>query len=104
MIVSRETFQRSKSAEISYGKGRMTPSTGHPHQARPIRGPDDFAAAFQVSQETLERLAVYERVLRHWQETINLVAPSTLDSLWHRHFADSAQLLALAPAATTWVD
>ena len=35
---------------------------------------------------------------------MNLVAPSTLDEIWHRHFADSAQLLPLAPAARTWMD
>jgi len=34
-----------------------------------------------------------------WQKTINLVAPSTLPDVWHRHFADSAQLVALAPVA-----
>jgi 16S rRNA (guanine527-N7)-methyltransferase len=69
-----------------------------------IRGPEDFAAAFGVSSGTLDRLAVYEALLRQWQKTINLVAPSTLDAVWHRHFADSAQLLALAPNARTWVD
>jgi len=69
-----------------------------------IRGPEDFAAAFRVSRETLERLAIYERLLRQWQKTINLVAPSTLDSSWHRHFADSAQLPSLAPEARTWID
>jgi 16S rRNA (guanine527-N7)-methyltransferase len=82
----------------------MTQSTGHQHQASPIRDADDFAAAFDVSPETLHRLASYEQLLRHWQKTINLVAPSTLDAIWHRHFADSAQLLALAPTAATWVD
>jgi 16S rRNA (guanine527-N7)-methyltransferase len=70
----------------------------------PIRGPEDFAAAFGASRETLVRLATYEQLLRQWQKTINLVAPSTLDAIWHRHFADSAQLLPLAPKAATWVD
>ena len=70
----------------------------------PIRGPDDFAAAFNVSRETIARLATYETLLRQWQKAVNLVAPSTLDDIWHRHFADSAQLLPLAPAARTWVD
>jgi 16S rRNA (guanine527-N7)-methyltransferase len=75
------------------------------HRAIPIRGPDDFAAAFRVSRQTLDRLATYERLLRHWQKTINLVAPSTLDAIWHRHFADSAQIVRLAPAAVrSWVD
>src|SRR5262245_44288540 len=69
-----------------------------------IRGPDDFAAAFGVSRTTLDRLVAYEQLLRHWQRTINLVAPSTLAAIWHRHFADSAQLLPLAPHARTWID
>src|SRR5438477_7827494 len=69
-----------------------------------IRGPEDFAAAFDVSPQALDRLAIYEALLRQWQKTINLVAPSTLDAVWHRHFADSAQLVLLAPRARTWVD
>jgi 16S rRNA (guanine527-N7)-methyltransferase len=33
------------------------------------------------------------------------VAPSTLDDVWHRHFADSAQLWQYRPAdARTWLD
>ncbi|HVG82414.1 MAG TPA: RsmG family class I SAM-dependent methyltransferase, partial [Methylomirabilota bacterium] len=73
-------------------------------QIAPIRGPEEFAAAFAVSRQVVDRLAVYESLLRQWQRTINLVAPSTLDAVWHRHFADSAQLVALAPRARTWVD
>jgi 16S rRNA (guanine527-N7)-methyltransferase len=71
-----------------------------------IQGPADFARAFGVSRETLERLSVYEQLLGKWQGTINLVAPKTLLAVWHRHFADSAQLLALAPAKRPlrWVD
>jgi 16S rRNA (guanine527-N7)-methyltransferase len=72
---------------------------------RLIQGPDDFAAAFEVSRETIERLEVYERLLRQWQKAVNLVAPGTLDAIWHRHFADSAQLLPLAPPdARSWID
>jgi 16S rRNA (guanine527-N7)-methyltransferase len=70
-----------------------------------IRGPKDFEKAFSVSRETLERLKTYEALLQRWQKTINLVAPSTLTQIWARHFADSAQILALAPpAAKSWVD
>ena len=36
----------------------------------------------------LDRLATYEALLRQWQKAVNLVAPSTLDAIWHRHFAD----------------
>ncbi|MHA1164113.1 MAG: 16S rRNA (guanine(527)-N(7))-methyltransferase RsmG [Alphaproteobacteria bacterium] len=52
----------------------------------------------------MERLEIYEALLRHWQKGMNLVAPGTLDHLWHRHFADSAQLLALAPDSGQWLD
>lgn len=70
-----------------------------------ISGPKDFQAHFGVSDETIERLKIYEALLRQWQKKINLVAPSTLDEIWHRHFSDSAQLLALAPVdAKTWLD
>jgi 16S rRNA (guanine527-N7)-methyltransferase len=71
---------------------------------RRLVGSADFGAAFPVSRETLARLATYEDLLRRWQRAINLVAPSTLDAIWHRHFADSAQLAPLAPTARTWVD
>ncbi len=70
-----------------------------------IRNADDFARRFDVSRETIDKLSAYEALLRQWQKTINLVAPSTLDAVWSRHFADSAQLLALAPAdAKSWLD
>jgi 16S rRNA (guanine527-N7)-methyltransferase len=79
--------------------------TAPPAALQTIRGPEDFAAAFGVPQETLERLIVYEKLLRQWQKAVNLVAPSTLDSVWHRHFADSAQLVALAPPGVrSWID
>lgn len=58
-----------------------------------------------VSRETAERLDIYESLLRKWNPAINLVARSTLGDLRRRHFADSAQLLALAPdGAGSWVD
>jgi 16S rRNA (guanine527-N7)-methyltransferase len=70
-----------------------------------IHGPDDFAAAFGVPPETVARLVLYEKLLRQWQKAVNLVAPSTLDAIWHRHFADSAQLVPLAPPGLgSWID
>ena len=72
---------------------------------RPVGGPGDFAAAFNVSRETIDRLKTYESLLRQWQKAVNLVASGTLDAVWHRHFADSAQLLALAPPGPRhWID
>lgn len=66
---------------------------------------ESFSAEFAVSRETMSRLLTYESLLRKWQGAINLVAKSTLDDVWCRHFQDSAQLVALAPeTATRWLD
>jgi 16S rRNA (guanine527-N7)-methyltransferase len=64
----------------------------------------DKAAALKltpVSRETEARLDRYVDLLRQWQAKTNLVAPSTLPTLWTRHISDSLQLLALAPSAKT---
>ncbi len=57
-----------------------------------------------VSRETIERLEIYQRTLAEWQQTMNLVAPATLDAFWTRHVADSLQVLALAPDTKLWID
>ena len=76
-----------------------------PASRRPVRGAADFEDEFSVSRETVAKLSSYEESLRQWQRTINLVAPSTLPDTWERHFADSAQLFALAPkGARRWLD
>jgi 16S rRNA (guanine527-N7)-methyltransferase len=69
-----------------------------------IRGPQDFGAAFHVSRETLARLQLYQGLLVKWQLAVNLVSANTLDEVWHRHFADSAQLLPLAGTPRSWLD
>lgn len=69
-----------------------------------ITGPEEFAAAFLVSRETIGKLQLYFDALRRWQESINLVSRATLGQAWHRHFADSAQLAGLAPDARLWID
>lgn len=71
---------------------------------RHIESADDFAAAFPVSHETVARLKTYAELLQHWQRVVNLVGPDTMPDLWHRHFADCAQLRDLAPGARTWLD
>ena len=74
-----------------------------------MTAPNYFKAVFGVSRGTLDRLETYENLLKRWQKTINLVAPSTLDDVWHRHFADSAQLWQYRPTGAqtgvrTWLD
>jgi 16S rRNA (guanine527-N7)-methyltransferase len=70
----------------------------------PIKGPDDFVRAFDVSRETIDQLKIYASLLGQWQPRINLVANATLADVWHRHLADSAQIVRLAPSAKSWLD
>jgi 16S rRNA (guanine527-N7)-methyltransferase len=57
-----------------------------------------------VSRETWERLDRFVALLLKWQKTTNLVAASTLPTLWTRHVADSLQLIRLAPVSRRWID
>lgn len=59
---------------------------------------------FDVSHETIARLDAFVALLTTWQKTTNLIAPSTLASIWTRHIADSLQILDLVPNAQTWID
>lgn len=66
---------------------------------------DGFQAAFGVSRETMARLRIYESLLHKWNPAINLVSRNSLDDLWHRHFADSAQTFRLrGDRAVRWAD
>ena len=65
----------------------------------------DAERLIDVSRETWGRLEALVAALDRWQAKTNLVAPNTLDHVWSRHVADSAQLVALAPPdCRTWVD
>lgn len=57
-----------------------------------------------VSRETHERLEHFIALFKKWNNTTNLVAPSTLDELWTRHVADSAQIFQLSPQPQRWID
>ena len=59
---------------------------------------------FNVPRETMEKLDLFADLLRAENERQNLVSRGTLDQLWRRHIADSAQLLRFAPAGASWVD
>jgi 16S rRNA (guanine527-N7)-methyltransferase len=68
-------------------------------------GPPDFAREYDVSRETLRRLLAYDATLLDWSSRMNLVARSTIEDRWERHYRDSAQLFALIPErAKTVVD
>lgn len=66
---------------------------------------ENFTALFDVSRETIERLDVYEALLKKWNPKINLVSRTTLAEIWHRHFADSAQIYQhIGANAKKWLD
>jgi 16S rRNA (guanine527-N7)-methyltransferase len=68
---------------------------------------DDRCTALRlvpVSRETEDRLVLFVELLDRWRHKINLISNSTFSSVWTRHIADSAQLVALAPNAKRWVD
>ena len=57
-----------------------------------------------VSRETMAKLDTFAELLRAENERQNLVSRGTLDQLWLRHIADSAQLLRFAGPGASWVD
>lgn len=65
---------------------------------------EQFVARLNVSRETEHKLDLLVSELERWQHVKNLVSHSTLATVWHRHIADSAQLLRLAPAPGPWLD
>jgi 16S rRNA (guanine527-N7)-methyltransferase len=59
---------------------------------------------FEVSRGTLDRLAAFVELVREGNNRQNLVAQSSLATIWHRHILDSAQLVVHAATAQTWLD
>lgn len=58
-----------------------------------------------VSRETEQRLKLYGDLLRKWNQTINLVASSTLAELENRHIKDCLQLVDhVKNPHGTWLD
>ncbi len=59
---------------------------------------DAFLQSTDLVPDVLEALDAYADLLIRWQARINLVGHKTLETLWHRHFLDSAQLFVHLPA------
>ena len=60
---------------------------------------------FDVSRETMGRLDLFVQLLREENGRQNLVSVPSLDFVWNRHIADSAQLLLHASKPDgSWVD
>lgn len=70
-----------------------------------MTGSDALASVLDdVSRETTEKLRRYAQRLTEWNRKINLVSPSDLVILWHRHIVDCAQLITMAPRGSVWLD
>lgn len=54
--------------------------------------------------DTIDRLAMFAGMVADENARQNLVAPSTLATIWARHIVDSAQLLRLAGDPKSWLD
>lgn len=71
---------------------------------------EDAARAWFVSRdvprETMVKFDRFAALLREANGRQNLIAASTLDAMWVRHFLDSAQLVDMAPKMDSgcWVD
>jgi len=63
------------------------------------------ASGRHVSRETFELIEAYVRILTEEATRQNLIAPSTLESVWERHILDSAQLVRFEPRlGSSWGD
>lgn len=60
---------------------------------------EEFCEAFPVSRETTDRIGAFDALFLEWTARLNLVAKSSIEHRWTRHYLDSAQLLPLFPAA-----
>ncbi len=63
-----------------------------------------FQALVGATDAQIEDLMRFQELLAEWNEVMNLVGPLTIATYWTRHALDSAQLIPLAPEATTWAD
>ena len=63
-----------------------------------------FQAASGASDAEMADLERFRTLLAAWNEKLNLVGPSALETFWPRHAWDSAQLLRIEPEAKTWAD
>ena len=54
---------------------------------------DTFCRFTRVSRETIISLKKYENLLIEANKKLNLIGKSTVESIWTRHFLDSAQVI-----------
>jgi len=70
----------------------------------PVMDAAGFAAATSATPDELAALTRFQAMLAEGNQRMSLVSAASLEGFWDRHAFDCAQLVALAPAARTWVD
>ncbi|MDI9409318.1 MAG: 16S rRNA (guanine(527)-N(7))-methyltransferase RsmG [Candidatus Pacebacteria bacterium] len=83
------------SPEILAGKQSLTDSETMFHEKHL------FAEKFPLPPAAMARMEAFVAHLLYWQDHKNLIAPSTIPHIWHRHILDSAQLYSLLPQNLT---
>ena len=70
-----------------------------------MRGSLEALLGGDVSRETHSLIEAYVGLLTEENARQNLVARSTIESIWDRHILDSAQLVRFAPRPdSSWLD
>lgn len=65
----------------------------------------EFRKLYDVSRETIERFHIFSRLLVAHNSSAGLIARSTVDKIWGRHFNDCAQILDHGPGpSASWLD
>lgn len=65
----------------------------------------DTVGGLSVSRETIATLHVFEAEVLRWTTAVNLVSRASVEHLWDRHIADSAQIFqACPPNSRSWLD
>lgn len=66
--------------------------------------PAEFQAQTGATPGQVADLETFIARLTEANAVMNLIGPDTIPDVWNRHIWDSAQLLEVAPDATTWAD
>ncbi len=89
---------------MKHGDGKLSHLRSRsPNDLSTIANLDDFAHGLSLTSEEKKRFASYDQCLSAWSQHTNLIAKSSFEDRWQRHFVDSVQLWPLIPAEVTSV-
>ena len=56
---------------------------------------EDFKKFFNVSRETISMFILFETIIKEFGNNSNIISRNSMNSIWSRHFADSAKLFSI---------